>query len=53
LFQETAHCTKLLQQDVTLGELQSFAQTQSDTEAALAMQRAKRQLMRHIGKLNV
>ena len=53
LFQETAHCTKLLQQGVTLGELQSFAQTQSDTEAALAMQRAKRQLMRHIGKLNV
>jgi transposase InsO family protein len=53
LFQETAHCTKLLRQGVTLGELQSFAQTQSDTEAALAMQRAKRQLMRHIGKLNV
>lgn len=53
LLQETAHCTKLLRQGVTLGELQSFAQTQSDTEAALAMQRAKCQLMRRIGKLNV
>ena len=51
LFQQSPHCANLLRPGVTLSGLQSFAQTQSDTEAALAMQRAKRQLMRRIGKL--
>ena len=36
----------------TLAGLQQFAQLQSDTEAALEMQRAKRQLMRRVGKLS-
>jgi transposase InsO family protein len=51
LFQQAPHCANLLRPGVTLDELQRFALTQSDTEAALAMQRAKRQLMRRIGKL--
>jgi hypothetical protein len=34
---------------VTLAALQQFAQLQSDTEAALQMQRAKRHLMSRIG----
>jgi transposase InsO family protein len=53
LFQESPHCENLLRPGVTLGELQSLAQSQSDTEAALTMQRAKRQLMCRIGKINV
>lgn len=51
LFQETPDCQTLLRPGVTLAGLQQFAQLQSDTEAALEMQRAKRQLMRRIGKL--
>jgi hypothetical protein len=52
LFQETPHCESLLRAGVTLAKLEEFAQAQSDTEAALAMQRAKRQLMGRIGKLS-
>ena len=37
---------------VTLAELEGFAQRQSDTEAALDMQRAKRQLLASIAKLS-
>ena len=50
-FQQAPHCANLLRPGVTRDELQRFALTQSDTEAALAMQRAKRQRMRRIGKL--
>jgi hypothetical protein len=49
LFQEMPCCQSLLRPGVTLAELQQFAQLQSDTEAALEMQRAKRQLLRRIG----
>jgi len=49
LFQEAPRFQSLLRPGVTLAALQQFAQLQSDTEAALEMQRAKRQLMRHIG----
>ena len=35
---------------VTLAKLAGIAQAQSDTEAALAMQRAKRQLLIRVGK---
>jgi transposase InsO family protein len=49
LFQEAPRFQSLLRPGVTLAALQQFAQLQSDTEAALQMQRAKRQLMRHIG----
>lgn len=49
LFQEMPRCQSLLRPGVTLVGLQQFAQLQSDTEAALQMQRAKRQLMSRIG----
>jgi hypothetical protein len=49
LFQEMPRCESLLRPGVTLAALQQFAQLQSDTEAALEMQRAKRQLLSRIG----
>jgi transposase InsO family protein len=49
LFQEMPRCESLLRPGVTLAGLQQFAQLQSDTEAALEMQRAKRQLLSRIG----
>jgi transposase InsO family protein len=49
LFQEIPRCQSLLRPGVTLAALQQFAQLQSDTEAALQMQRAKRHLMSRIG----
>jgi transposase InsO family protein len=52
LFQETPHCESFLRPGVTLAELNEFARLQSDTEAALAMQRAKRQLLGRVGKLS-
>ena len=45
LLQEAPDCESILRPGVTLAELAAFAQTQSDTEAALDMQRAKRQLL--------
>lgn len=44
LFRELLRCESFLRPDVTISELERFAQLQSDTEAALAMQRAKRKL---------
>ena len=44
LFRELPQCERLLRPGVTLAELEHFAQLQSDTEAALAMQQAKRKL---------
>lgn len=46
LLQESPHCQNSLRPGVTLAELKRFAQTQSDTEAARAMQEAKRKLFR-------
>lgn len=48
LFQEVPQCESFLQPGVTLAELERFAQQQSDTEAALAMQRSKRKLLSRI-----
>ena len=45
LFRELPGCENYLRPPVTLAELDRFAQTQSDTEAALDMQRAKRKLL--------
>jgi len=45
LFQELPQCENYLRAGVTMAELTRFAQQQSDTEAALAMQRAKRKLL--------
>jgi transposase InsO family protein len=47
LLRELSRCKDSLRRGVTLAELERFAQTESDTEAALAMQRAKRQLFAH------
>ena len=44
LFRETPNCENRLRPGIALAELERFAQTESDTEAALAMQRAKREL---------
>ena len=52
LFQKVPQCRSLLRPGVSLVELEAFAQHQSDTEAALDMQRAKRQLMARIAKLS-
>ena len=52
LFQEAPRGESLLRPGVSLAELQQFAARQSDTEAALEMQRAKRQLMGRIAKLS-
>ena len=45
-------CKNFLRPGLSLAELDLFAKLQSDTEAALDMQRAKRQLLRHIAKLS-
>jgi hypothetical protein len=52
LFQEVPRCETRLRPGVTLAQLQHFAQRQSDTEAALEMQRAKRQLINRIAQLS-
>jgi transposase InsO family protein len=44
LFRELPDCESYLRPNVTLAELDRFAQAQTDTEAALEMQRAKRKL---------
>jgi len=44
LFREVPKCQSFLRAGVSLEELECFAQQQSDTEAALQMQRAKRKL---------
>jgi transposase InsO family protein/predicted DNA-binding transcriptional regulator AlpA len=48
LFREAPQCDSFLCRGVTLAELERFAQQQSDTEAALAMQRTKRKLFADI-----
>jgi hypothetical protein len=50
LFREVPDCGSYLRPGITLNDLESFAQQQSDTEAALVMQRAKRQLLTRIAK---
>jgi transposase InsO family protein len=51
LLQQVPYCERLLRPGVSLAELQQFAAQQSDTEAALDMQRAKRQLLARIATL--
>jgi transposase InsO family protein len=48
LLQESPHCPACLRPGVELAELVSFAQSQTDTEAGLAMQLAKRKLLASI-----
>ena len=52
LLLEAPKCENCLRPGVTLAELGGLAGVQSDTEAALAMQRAKRQLLVRVGKLS-
>jgi transposase InsO family protein len=48
LLRESPHCTDCLRPGISLTELEQFARSQSDTEAALALQSAKRQLLARI-----
>jgi transposase InsO family protein len=50
IFSQTPQCETYLRAGVSLAELERFAQAQSDTEAAIEMQRAKRQMLSAIGK---
>jgi hypothetical protein len=50
IFSQAPQCESRLRPGVSMADLESFAQTQSDTEAAVEMQRAKRQLMAGIAK---
>jgi len=52
MFRELPQCAKYLRRAVTLTELDRFAQSQSDTEAALQMQRAKRELFQSFRQKN-
>jgi transposase InsO family protein len=48
LFREVPRCERCLRPHVTRAELDRFAQLQSDTEAALDMQRSKRKLFQSV-----
>jgi transposase InsO family protein len=48
LLRELPHCQNYLRPQVTLAELDRFAQAQSDTEAARDMQSAKRKLLQSV-----
>jgi hypothetical protein len=50
IFTQAPHCESCLRPGVGMADLERFAQTQSDTEAAIEMQKAKRQLMAGIAK---
>ena len=50
MFRQLPGCEKHLRPHITLAELDRFVQTQSDTEAALAMQRAKRKLFQSFAR---
>ena len=50
IFSRTAECESFLRPGVTIAELESLALKQSDTEAAIAMQQAKKRLMGGIAK---
>jgi hypothetical protein len=50
IFSQAPQCESRLRPGVSMADLESFAQTQSDTEAAIEMQKAKRQLMAGIAK---
>lgn len=52
LFKQVPHCERFLRPGVTIASLQAFAMQQSDTEAALDLQRAKHTLMARIAQLS-
>jgi integrase-like protein len=50
IFCQTPQCETYLRPGVSMAELERFAKAQSDTEAAIEMQRAKRQLLANIAQ---
>jgi hypothetical protein len=50
IFSQIPQCESFLRPGVSMDELKSFAQKQSDTEAAIAMQQAKKRLLTGIAK---
>lgn len=50
IFSQTPHCGSCLRPGVSMAELETIAKAQSDTEAAIAMQQAKRRLLSRITK---
>src|SRR5580658_9313298 len=50
IFSQTPQCGSFLRPDVSMADLERFAKAQSDTEAAIEMQRARRQLMAGIAE---
>jgi hypothetical protein len=50
IFSQTPQCATYLRPGIHIAELERFAKAQSDTEAAIEMQRAKRQLLAGIAK---
>jgi hypothetical protein len=50
MFRQTPQCECLLRPGVKMADLERFAKAQSDTEAAIEMQQAKRQLLAGIAK---
>jgi hypothetical protein len=50
IFCQTPDCHSYLRAGVNMSDLEQFAQSQSDTEAAIAMQQAKRKLLSGIAK---
>ena len=52
IFRQTAECESYLRPGLTMAELERVAKLQTDTEAAIEMQQAKRKLLAGITKLN-
>jgi hypothetical protein len=50
IFSQAPQCESCLRPGISMADLESFAKAQSDTEAAIEMQRAKRQLMAGIAR---
>lgn len=50
ILSQTPHCASFLRPGVSIEELENFALKQSDTEAAIAMQQAKKRLLGGIAK---
>ena len=50
IFSRTPQCESYLRPGVSMAELERFTKTQTDTEAAIEMQRAKRQMLARIAK---
>lgn len=50
ILRQTPQCETYLRADITMAELQRIAEAQSDTEAAIEMQRAKQKLLAGIAK---